>query len=70
MYRLALVYPLLTIPTSNQAMLSDNLAILLSSLIGPASEGDHKIGNARFHVLYAYRDEHDILNTGRYDNHA
>ncbi|PPQ98087.1 hypothetical protein CVT26_003257 [Gymnopilus dilepis] len=51
----------------NQAVLADNISVLLSSVIGPTNEGLHKIGNARFHVLYAYRDEKERLRTGNLD---
>jgi hypothetical protein len=44
--------------------MTDNISLLLSSLIGPIDEGSHKVGNARFHVLYSYRDEKDSLKTG------
>ncbi len=51
---------------SNQAVFHDNISILLSSLIGPKDEGNHKIGNARFHLLFAFRDGEDRLKTGWY----
>jgi hypothetical protein len=48
----------------NRALLEENISVILTSLIGPITEGDHKIGKSRFHVLYGFRDEGDVLKSG------
>ena len=48
----------------NQAIFHQNVSVLLSSLIGSTDDGNHKIGNARFHLLYSFRDGEDQLKTG------
>ncbi|KJA15056.1 hypothetical protein HYPSUDRAFT_1070310 [Hypholoma sublateritium FD-334 SS-4] len=51
----------------NQTVFHHNVSVLLSSLIGSTNDGNHKIGNARFHLLYSFRDDKDRLKTGCID---
>ncbi|KAF8204534.1 hypothetical protein BJ912DRAFT_1072234 [Pholiota molesta] len=51
----------------NQALIRDHISLLLSSLIGPGEGGNHKIGHARFHVLWGFRDSKENLKTGCLD---
>jgi hypothetical protein len=64
MYRCFIALKLIGILFRNQALMPDHIPILLSSLIGPINDGSHKIGKARFHVLYGYRDAQENLKTG------
>jgi hypothetical protein len=63
--RLFLLFVIYAPLSSNQAAALDSIHGLLRSLIGPISDANYKIGNACFHVLYAYRDEREVLKTGR-----
>ncbi|KAF8957102.1 hypothetical protein BDZ97DRAFT_120349 [Flammula alnicola] len=51
----------------NQAIFDLSIGAVLRHLIGPIKDDKHKIGHARFHVLYGYRDEDDKLCTGFID---
>ncbi|KAF9546523.1 hypothetical protein CPC08DRAFT_755580 [Agrocybe pediades] len=51
----------------NQIRLCDSITQLFHELIGPTTEGPHRIGHAQFHILYAYRGENDALKTGALD---
>ncbi|KAF9471251.1 hypothetical protein BDN70DRAFT_939081 [Pholiota conissans] len=51
----------------NQAALAPSIYELLSALIGPVTEGNHHIGNAQFHVLYAFRNSEEKLCAGGID---
>ncbi|CAA7264599.1 unnamed protein product [Cyclocybe aegerita] len=48
----------------NQALLYETVAALLTSLVGTSEDGKYTIGNARFHLLYTYRDCNEVLKTG------